>query len=133
MLNNSNIITTIELSTGLCITLSDETRHYFGGYYHVKVLAHCIVPLDKRHFDDESQYLEARHILGESVHFERILEKMAVPEQDIASVRMQLVDAFKDTTLRYLMTPDFDCRLVRNEYRICKSKSTGKGFHGDLT
>ena len=119
---HSNIITTIMLNPGLRVTLSDETRHYFGGYYHVKVLVHCIVPLDKFYFDDEAQYLDALEKLGESVSFERILEKMAVPEQDITSVRDQLVAAFNETTLRYLTTPDFDRRLVRNEYRICVGK-----------
>lgn len=126
MLNNSNIITTIDLNSGLCITLSDETRHYFGGYYHVKVLAYCNVPLDRLHFEDEAQYLDAADKLGESVRFERILEKMAVPEQDIPTVRNQLVDSFKDTAVSYLSAPDFDRRLVRNEYRICNSKSAKK-------
>jgi translation initiation factor RLI1 len=126
MLKNSNIITTIKLNSGLCITLDDETRHYYGGYYHVKVLAHCAVPLDRLFFDDETQFLDARSKLGESVRFERILEKMAVPEHDIATVRDQLVDAFKNTAISYLSVPDFDRRLVRNEYRISKGNSAKK-------
>ncbi len=126
MLNNSKIITTINLNSGLCITLTDETRHYFGGYYHVKVLAHCIVPISVDYFDDENQYLDALDKLGESVRFERILEKMAVPEQDIAKVRNQLVEAFKDTAISYLSAHDFDRRLFRKEYRICISKSAKK-------
>lgn len=126
MLNKSNIITTIDLNSGLRITLSDETRHYFGGYYHVKVLAYCNVPLDRLHFEDEVQYLDAVGKLGQSVRFERILEKMAVSEQDIPTVRNQLVDSFKNTAVSYLSAHDFDRRFVKNEYRICKSKSAKK-------
>lgn len=130
-MKNPSIITTMELNSGLCITLSDQTRHYFGGYYHVKVLAHCVVPLDRCYFDDDVQYLDACNRLGDSVVFERILEKMAVPEQEITSVRNQLVDAFKQTAVSYLSAPDFDRRLVRNEYRICTSKSSSKArFRG---
>lgn len=126
MLNNSNIITTIELESGLCITLSDETRHYFGGYYHVKVLAHCNVALDRLFFEDEAQYLDALDKLGQSVVFERVLEKMAVPEQDIALIRNQLVDSFKNTSVGYLSAPGFERSFVRNEYRAILGKSVKK-------
>lgn len=126
MLNASNIITTIELNSALCITLSDETRHYFGGYYHVKVLAYCDVPLEQIYFDGEAEFIDARNRMGESVRFERILEKMAVPEPDIAAVLGQLVDAFNDTALGYLSGPDFAGRLVRNEYGKCMKKSINK-------
>ena len=116
----------MKLNSGLSITLTDETRHYYGGYYHVKVMAHCIVPIAINYFDDEAQYHDALDKLGQSVRFERILEKMAVPEEDIATVRDQLVDAFKNTAISYLSSPDFDRRLVINEYKICKSKSDKK-------
>ncbi|MDU0459553.1 MAG: hypothetical protein RW306_12575 [Geobacteraceae bacterium] len=126
MLNNSNIITTIELESGLCITLSDETRHYFGGYYHVRILAHCDVKLDRTYFEDEARYLDALDKLGQSVVFERVMEKMAVPEQDIASVRNQLLDSFRNTSVAYMSSPDFERRFVRNEYRNILVKSVKK-------
>jgi hypothetical protein len=126
VLNISNEIEILELESGVRITLCDETRHYFGGYYHVKVLAHCDVSLDRSFFDDEPQYLDAMEKLGKSVRFERALEKMAVPAQDIESVRNQLVADFKQTTLSYLAAPDFECRLVRSEYRLILSKSANK-------
>lgn len=126
MLNINNNIEILELETGIRIMLCDETRHYFGGYYHVKVLAHCDVSLDKSYFESDAQYLDAIGKLGKSVRFERVMEKMAVPEQDIDSVRNQLVSAFKQTALSYLSAPDFECRLVRSEYRNCISKSVKK-------
>lgn len=131
MLNTvTNPIATVRLDSGFSIALDDETRHYFGGYYHVKIVAHCTVPLDVRYFDDELQYEDARARLGETVRFERVLEKMAVPEEEIGSVRNQLIEAFKNTALGYLSAPDFDRRLVRNEYRISCSKSPKARFKG---
>jgi len=129
LLNNSNIITSIELNSGIIITLSDETSHYFGGYYHVKILAQCNVSLDRMFFDDEAQYLDALDKLGQSVVFERILEKMAVPEQDIALIRDQLVDSFKNTAISYLSAPGFERSFVRNEYRSVLGKSVKKYAH----
>ncbi len=126
MLKDSETIMTLNLDSGLIITLSDETRHYFGGYYHIKVLAHCNVPLVRDYFDDETQYLDACKKLGDYVRFERILEKMAVPEDEIISVRNQLVGAFTETATRYLSAPDFDRLLVRKEYRIRQGKSLNK-------
>jgi len=122
----SSIIQTISLKSGLCITLSDETRHYYGGYYHVKIQALCIVPIVRDHFDNESEYLDARNKLGDSVRFERVLEKMAVPEPDIAAVRDQLLDAFNNTTVGYLSSPDFERKFVKTEYRIFNSKPASK-------
>lgn len=132
MLQDTSLISSVVLNSGLCITLSDETRHYFGGYYHVKILAHCNVPLDQRYFDDEAQYQDARNKLGDSVRFERVLEKMAVAEEDIASVRNQLIDAFNATATGYLSAPDFDRRLVRKEYRIRSSKTARKFTSRDI-
>lgn len=131
MLNSTaNPRAAIKLASGFSIALDDETRHYFGGYYHVKIVAHCTVPLDLRYFDDDAQYADARARLGEAVRFERVLEKMAVPEEDIDSVRNQLIDAFKNTALGYLSAPDFDRLLVRSEYRISCSKSPKTRFKG---
>lgn len=117
------IIETITLDTDLCITLLDQTRHYFGGYFHVKVLAYCDVQVDPAYFDDDAERSDAAERMGTSVRFERVLEKMAVPESAIESVRSQLIRDFHETTVAYLSTPDFAPRFVRSEYlkRIKKS------------
>lgn len=117
------IIETIKLDTDLCITLLDQTRHYFGGYFHVKVLAYCDVPVDPAYFDSDAERSDAAEKMGTSVRFERVLEKMAVPESGIESVRSQLTQAFHDTTVGYLSAADFAPRFIRSEYlkRIKKS------------
>lgn len=111
------IIETIILDSALCITLLDQTRHYFGGYYHVKILAYCDIPLEHGYFGNEAEFSHAVEKMGTSVRFERILEKMAVPESGIESVRNQLTQSFHKTTRAYLSVPDFASRFVRSEYQ----------------
>lgn len=119
------IIETIMLDSALCITLLDQTRHYFGGYYHVKVLAYCDVPLELSYFNNDTELNDAIEKMGTSVRFERILEKMAVPESAIDSVRNQLTQAFHETTKAYLSVPDFAPRFVRSEY-LKRAKKTSQ-------
>ena len=123
------IIETITLGSGLVVTLLDQTRHYFGGYYHVRVHAYCDVPVDRSYFDTDAECSAAVAIVGESIRFERVLEKMAVPEGDIETVRGQLTEAFHTTTARYLSVPDFAPRYVRSE---CQ-KRTKKSSHTKST
>ncbi|MDD2540921.1 MAG: hypothetical protein PHH28_07740 [Desulfuromonadaceae bacterium] len=117
------IIETITLSPTLCVTLLDQTRHYFGGYFHVKVLAYCDVPLEERYFEYNAEFCDAVVKMGASVRFERILEKMAVPESEIESVRSLLIQAFHETTSTYLSTAEFAPRFVRSEYQKRVKKS----------
>jgi hypothetical protein len=105
------------------VTLLDQTLHYFGGYYHVKVLAYRDIDLEERFFDTEAEYLHAVEKLGTQVRFERILEKMAVPESEVPAVRSQLIQAFQETSAAYLSSPDFAPRFVRNEYLKQAKKS----------
>lgn len=130
MHKTSSIISTIKINELIYITLLDETRHYFGGYYHVKILAFCDLPLAENYFDGNEEFLDAASRMGASVRFERILEKMAVPENEIVSVRSRLVDTFHETTLPYICTPDFPARFVRGAYLKCRTKSAGRQFSG---
>ncbi len=113
------IIETIILDSDLSIILLDQTSHYFGGYFHVKVLVLCDIPLNQSYFKDAAEYRHAVGKMGTSARFERVLEKMAVPESEIESVRSLLIQAFHDTSEAYLSTPDFAPRFVRSEYQRC--------------
>ncbi len=128
MQKTSSIISTIELNRLINITLCDETRHYFGGYFHVKVLAFCDVPLLEEFFDSHDAFLDARNRMGESIRFERVLEKMAVPENETEAVCGQLVLAFKATALAYLAAPDFAGRFVRGAYQKCINQPLKRSF-----
>lgn len=115
-MNTSDMISTTELNQILRITLCDQSRHYFGGYFHVKVLAYCDVPVLEHYFDSNSEFVDARNRMGISVRFERVLEKMAVPENEKESVRGKLIDSFNKTTLGYISAPDFAKGFIHRSY-----------------
>ncbi len=122
------IIETLVLDSGLGITLTDETCHYFGGYYHVKVHVRCDIPLEQGYFENAAEFSRAVAKMGAYARFERILEKMAVPEAELESVRSQLIQAFHETTKVYLSIPDFAPRFVRSEYQNCIKNSRMNSF-----
>lgn len=105
------------------MTLLDQTSHYFGGYFHVKVRAWCDIPLKQIYFEDDAEFSHAVGMLGACVRFERVLEKMAVPESEIDAVRSQLTRLFHETAGTYLSNPEFAPRFVRSEYRKCVKTS----------
>lgn len=80
------------------------------------------MPVLESFFDNSAEFMEARSMMGETVRFERILEKMAVPENERMSVRNQLIHAFNETTVVYLSAPDFASRFVRTAYLKCCCK-----------
>jgi hypothetical protein len=110
--------------SALHITLEDQTRHYFGGYFHVKVLVWCNIPLQQGYFENNAEYSCAVAKMGTFVRFERILEKMAVQESEIESVRSQLLQAFHETAKVYLSNADFALRFVRSEYQKYVKKTS---------
>jgi len=115
--HTENIIKTCRLGDGLLASVSDLTSHYFGGYYHVRILIRADVPVSAAAFDVELDYQDAVKRLGPSVSFRRTLEKMAVPDGEIDSVRQQLLASFDATMLPYLIRDDFADSFVRSEYR----------------
>lgn len=110
------ILESITLDSGLCVTLVDQTSHYFGGYYHVKVLVYCDIELKLAQFEDEAEYERAVDKMGTTARFEKVLEKMAVPESEVEAVRFLLTDSFHTTTKMYLSSSDFSHRFIRSEY-----------------
>ena len=123
MPDTENIIGTCALGNGIRAVISDHTRHYFGGYYHVRIQVSADVPVFAGAFAVPSEYLDALQRLGTSVSFSRTLEKMAVPDSEIDVVRQQLLAAFDTNVLPYLLRDDFAGSFVQGEYRkALKSK-----------
>jgi hypothetical protein len=110
------IIKEYHLAGGVTAVIRDASRHYFGGYYHVRLQVTAEVPLCADWFETPLEYDNALGCLGRSVRFSRVLEKMAVPQAEIAAVRTALLDSFEANLLSYLSRPDFPRCFVRGEY-----------------
>jgi hypothetical protein len=53
-----------------------------------------------------------RRFLGDNAPYERILEKMGVPEEEIGGVRNHLLGKFLETSVPYLADPAFPQRYI---------------------
>ncbi len=117
MPHREKIIKTCALGGGILATVTDCTRHYFGGYFHVRIRISADVPLVVDAFADAAEYQDALQRLGATVSFQRTMEKMAVPERELDHVRQHLLASFDSNLLPYLERSDFADSYVRSEYR----------------
>lgn len=123
------IIREFDLADGVKAVIHDATRHYFGGYYQVRLQVTADVPLSAPWFGNASEYEEAVRRLGRTVRFCRTLEKMAVPLHEVDEVRNSLLESFETTLISYLSRPDFLRRFVLSEFgKTRKSMNTFRHF-----
>ena len=123
MMDSERVIGEYDLGGGITAQLLDRTRHYFGGYYHVRIEISADVHLCASPFADADEYRAALLLLGDRIRFSRVLEKMAVPESGIEAARRDLIEAFASNVLPYLSRPDFPERFMRSEYTRCLKSS----------
>ena len=115
------VIREYHLAHGVTAVIRDASRHYFGGYYHVRLQVTAEVALGADCFDSTVEYENALGCLGRSVRFSRTLEKMAVLQAEMETVRNAMLDSFEANLLAYLSRPDFPRSFVRGEYaKACK-------------
>ncbi|RME40393.1 MAG: hypothetical protein D6794_02315 [Deltaproteobacteria bacterium] len=107
------------LENGFELRFFDESNRYYGDYHRVRVIARLEVPLSAPLFagnpDPDRALSRARRWLGESVRFEKVLERMGVAGDAVASVRQELVEGFLRSSRSYLAHPRFAERLVARE------------------
>lgn len=122
-MDSEQVIKEYDLGGGIIARLRDGTRHYFGGYYHVRIEVSADITLSASFFADADEYRAALRLLGDRIRFHRVLEKMAVPESGIKAARQGLLEAFDSNVLPYLSRPDFPERFMRSEYTKCMKSS----------
>ncbi|MBK5275449.1 MAG: hypothetical protein JJE30_10410 [Desulfuromonadales bacterium] len=130
MPDTDKIIKVCPLGGGIQATVTDATSHYFGGYYHVRIRVSADVPVSAAAFSVPADYQDAITRLGSSVRLYRTLEKMAVPEGEIDSVRRHLLESFDANVLPYLLRDDFADSFVLSEYRkALKQRAPFQRYH----
>lgn len=111
------------LPNGLTVQLSDGTRHYYGGYWHVAIEVRCVVPVEARLFDDPAACEGARQVLGDQQPFVRRLEKMAVRQDLLEQARQELLERFERTLLPFLSNEKFPSRFIASELELRRKKT----------
>lgn len=116
------------LANSLEAKVTDITCHYFGGFYHVRLRITVDVPINEKWFSNREEYLDANNRLSHSLCFSRILEKMAVPENDVEEVRQTLLNSFECNMLPYLSLEHFPSSFALKEYKTTLAKSSKSTF-----
>lgn len=105
----------IELPNGLNFRFFDRTKHYFGGFYHVKIEVCSKIIINSVCCTFSELQLQAASVLGDSVRYSKILGRMGVLESEIQNVRGQLMSQFIESSYAYLATPSFPSVVILKE------------------
>lgn len=95
-------IHSVTLSNGLIISVYDQTKPYFGDYFHVKIEIRLIPP--ENCFATEGD--------NNSQSYSKIIRKMGVPSDAVTIERQKLIDDFITTSLPYLSLTDTPVRIA---------------------
>lgn len=115
------------LANGLSVTVTDVSRHYYGGYWQVALEASCLVGLETAFFDCSETAEAARRLLGDAVPFVRRLERMAVHGEELDAVREELLQRIERHLLGFLAHERFPERFIQTEFQQ-RNKRTARGF-----
>jgi len=117
------------LANGLELFLEESSNRYFGDYHRVRLILTCDLPVSAVWLGDAddpaAEAIRLRGLLGDSVRYEKVLERMGVPGADVARVRRQLLDDFSATARLYLESPEFPSRLLRQRARQLRQRNPG--------
>jgi hypothetical protein len=119
----------VELQNGLIFRFIDRTRHYYGGFYHVKVEVCCELSVAPELFTSSEQHFQAVAILGRTVNYSKVLERMGVPESDIPTVRDEMITKFVTSSHAYISAPSFPSGVVRTELEKRVKKRPGRSVY----
>lgn len=126
-MSEQQILRAVSLSNGLQATINDMSRHYFGGYWRLRLEARCPVPLSAAGIDDPVRLEELRCQLGDPVLFVSSLEQMAVPPEQVEKARAALEQRLLAQILPLLEHPDFAGHFLDKQYQQ-KLKRTLRGI-----
>ncbi|GAM11558.1 hypothetical protein OR1_03874 [Geobacter sp. OR-1] len=120
----SEILREIRLDNTVLVRFIDQTTHYYGGFFHVSVLVVCEVGVIPEHCSAGLNYEETVMLLGPTALFKKRLDRMGVPQEEIESMKTQLIDQFWEFSRGYLSDSTFPCRLISAEaIKLRKDKS----------
>jgi len=130
------LIRTISLDNGLTINIYDRTKRYYEAFYLVKLEVVCEVPLLMDFFATDSDFLEAKKLLGDSVVYRRTLEHMGVPSAELDNSKKSLLRNFEQNSIPYFAAAHFPQKIVVSEFagarkRLC-SRQSNERTHGRL-
>ncbi|MBW2187932.1 MAG: hypothetical protein BA874_07400 [Desulfuromonadales bacterium C00003068] len=96
--------TSEQLANGVQINFNDVTNRYYGDYHRV-----CI--------EVELRFASEEFAQG---HKFQTLERMGVSSADVESVQEQVLNSFRQGTMRYMVSENFENKFLKS----CKTRKS---------
>lgn len=101
----------------MTVLVYDTTRRYYEDYHLVRLEIECEVAVQEEFFAEPEIFARARMLLGESVRYQRTIEKMGVPFAEISVSREEMLECFTSTALPYIASEVFPRKFVEAEMK----------------
>ena len=122
-----NLEKSIPLKNGLTLELWDKSRVMAGDRWKITVTAQVDVPVEKALEEPISNiqviFDEIKTLMGESVRFEKKMERFFIDEKEKDETIQNLVDSLLESLLPYVSHPKFISRFVISEFTRAKQKA----------
>jgi len=113
-------IEAINLPNGLVLTIDDLSRRIAADTMKVEICFRIKIAVLESFFASAEDYLKLKNIFGEELTYEHKLERSFVYDADETSVRTELLETFKKTSLNYLSSPEFARKMTLSILRDVK-------------
>lgn len=111
----NDLLNKIDLPNGLAVNFYDRSCHYYGGFFHVSILAQIEFEFSAALCPAGQNYDEAVSILGRTVRYGQKLERMGVKSEDTDSVKALLIEKFIEASKGYISDQAFPARIISAE------------------
>jgi hypothetical protein len=121
MPSDSTLLEKITLDNGLQLQLYDASRQIAADRWFLCLSARIDIPVDALHLEylreGSVSLAELRSIVGDTVVYEKKLERNFVSEIDRPSILSEFRRAILETSFPYLSRADFPGRFILKTYR----------------
>ncbi len=116
----------INLKNGLTLELWDKSRSMVGDRWKITVVAQTDIPVEKALLESngstQGNLDEMKMLLGESVRFEKKMERYFIDEKEKDEITKEIMDSLLESLFPYLSHPRFCKRFIAIEFARAKQK-----------
>ncbi len=107
----------INLQNGLTLTITDSSRRIAADTIKVELTFQVKVEVMESFFASSDDYLKVKNALGNELTYEHKMERSFVYDKDEVSVRVALLDTFKNNSMNYLSSPNFAKKMALSQLK----------------
>ena len=124
---NEQTLKKCSLQNGLTATIFDASKKIAGDRWYVSLVLKVEIPVNNRNWNLEANdpsIEEARRILGESVVFEKKLERNFISPEEKQKISSEMMNALSDLCASYLRHHDFAKNFISIQFKKAKKRQS---------